>query len=104
MPETPSIKDLNSLGIFSGRISEPQSKSMDSYPFIFFNGVKEVKLTYELAQQRGQESYIQYDLTLGQENEQMPKRFAALESALKSLFWKEVQLKLSINGVEYKNV
>ena len=101
--KTPTINELNSLGLFSGRISEPQAKAMDAYPFIFFNGVKEVKIDYNIAQTKDNTSYISYDLTLNQENDQLSKRFIALESAIRSLFWKEMVLKLSINGEEYKN-
>jgi hypothetical protein len=32
----------------------------------------------------------------------MEKRFLGLEGAIKTLFWKEIKLKLSINGKEYQ--
>lgn len=101
--KVPSIRDLNALGMFAGRISEPQVKSMQSYPFIFFNTVQKVSIDYEIAQTKSVQSYVSYDLTLTEDNDQLPKRFEALQSALRSLFWKELDLKLFINGKEYKN-
>jgi len=43
-------------------------------------------------------------LTLKEENDHLEKRYKALESALRSLFWKELKIKVSINSQEaYKS-
>ncbi len=103
MTNTPTIQELNSLALFSGRLSEIHIKNLESFPFIYFNGVTEAKIDYDVAQLKDKESCIHYNLTLNQENDHLDKRFLGLENALKALFWKEVVLKLSINGEEYKN-
>lgn len=103
MANTPTLQELNSLGMFSGRLSEVHCRNLDSFPFIYFNGVKEVKLGYDISHVKGGDSFVHYDLTLDQENDHMDKRFSALQTAIKALFWKEVALKLSINGKEYRN-
>lgn len=99
----PSPEDLNKLMTFFGRIPETHIKAMESYPFIFFNHVTEAKLDYDIQQVKGVPSTVSYDLILSQENDLLDKRFQGLEKAIKDLFWKEVGLKLSINGKEYKH-
>ena len=101
--KTPSIQELNSLGVFSGRISEIHIKNMQSFPFIYFNSVQEAKLDYDISQIKDGKSYVHYDLKLKKkDNDFMEKRFLGLEGAIKTLFWKEIKLKLSINGKEYQ--
>ena len=99
----PTISELNSLGILSGTLSEVHVKNLQVFPFIYFNGISEAKLDYDVVQSKDNNSYVHYDLTLNQTNDHLDKRFAGLEAALRALFWKEIQLKLTINGEEYKN-
>ena len=99
-----SIQDLTKLTAFFGRISEVHIKNLQSFPFIFFNGVKEVKLEHDISTVKGGPSLISYDLTLDGENNHPEKRYQALEEAIRSIFWKEVKIKLSINFEEvYKS-
>lgn len=100
---SPTNKELTSLGIFLGRLSETHIKNLESFPFIYFNGVKEAHVDYDVAQAKDSSSYIAYYLVLNENNDHLDKRFEGLETAIRSLFWKEIELRLSINGKEYKN-
>jgi hypothetical protein len=98
-----NIQDLTKLVLFTGRLSEIHIKNLQSFPFIYFNDIIEAKLDYDISQVKEVPSFIRYDLILSQENDQLNKRFDGLKVAVKSLFWKEMELKLSINGQEFKN-
>ena len=91
------------MGIFLGRLSETHIKNLQSFPFIYFNGLTEAKLDYDVAQSKDGSSYISYGLTLTEDNDHIAERYKALETSIRALFWKEIQLRLSINGKEYKN-
>lgn len=103
--ETPSIQDLTKLTLFLGRVSSVHLANLKSYAWIFFNDVKEVALEYSVeTTDRTKSTIFSYDLTLNMEtNDHLEKRYLALLSAIRSIFWKEVQLRLTINGKVYKN-
>jgi hypothetical protein len=99
-----SIQELNQLMIFSRQLSSVHVESIKSYPFIFFNGLTEVKVDHDISLVVDGPSLVSYDLTLKEENDHLEKRYKALESALRSLFWKELKIKVSINSQEaYKS-
>jgi len=92
------IRELAKLSILSNRISEIHEKNLKAYPFIFFNGVKEAAIDYEL--ERGQKNHVKFVLTLkdGQETPSLEKRLSALDQSVKNLFWKEVSTSVIMNG------
>ena len=99
MSETP-LADITKLGLFLGRVSEVHLKNLKSFPWIFFNGLSQVGLDYDIASTKEGVSSVSYDLAVGQENDNLPKRYQALEAAVRSLFWKDVKVAVSINGKE----
>ena len=104
--ETPPIGDLTKLMLFFGKVSEVHIRNLQSYPYIFFNELKECKLDYSIATvDKSEPTTFSYDLILNLEsNDRLEKRYSALESAVRKLFWKEAQIKVSINGKEvYKS-
>jgi hypothetical protein len=99
-----NIKDLTKLMMFSGRLSSVHVENLKSFPFIFFNGVTEVKIDHDISTTKDKPSIVSYDLKLDTENDFLDKRYQALESAIRGLFWKEVRLQVSINNKEvYKS-
>jgi hypothetical protein len=100
-----SIADLTKLGLFFGRISEVHIKNLKAFPFIFFNGVsKTSNMDYDIATKKDQDSTISYNLDMTEENDHLDKRYKAIETAVRDLFWKEMKVKISINGKEvYKS-
>lgn len=100
MSDTAKPGDLTKLMMFFGRIPETHIKALQSYPWIFFNDLKEVKLDYNIATKKEEQSLISYDLYIDKENDHMPKRYEALERAVRDLFWKEVKTQIKINGEE----
>lgn len=92
------VRELAKLSILSDRISEFHEENLQTYPFIFFNGVKEAKIDYNL--KRGEKNYVSYDIALkdGSENPSLEKRLESLDKSIKNLFWKEVSVSVYLNG------
>ena len=104
MSESTSIKELTKLNLLFGRISEVHVKNLQSFPFIYFNDLTEVKLAYDIATKREGFSSVTYDLIITKENDLLPKRFEALSTAVKAIFWEDISVKILINGIEvYKS-
>ena len=90
--------------MFLGRVSEVHLVNMKSFPWIFFNDLADFKLDYDIASTKEGNSVVSYDLSIVKENDSLDKRYKALESAIRTLFWKEVKIKISVNGKEeYKS-
>ena len=92
--------------IMSGTISEVHIKNLQSFPFIFFNEISECKIEYSVATtNKAERTEFVYNITLNLEsNDNLPKRYEALQNAVRALFWKEAQIIIKLNGQEvYKN-
>ncbi len=108
------VRDMAKLTIMSNQISEIQLKNMKMYPFIFFEGVKSVTLDFNL--QRVDDvlvdklqnltlnkpinaSYVKYSLVIDESVAQpnIDRRYAALESSIRSLFWKNITVEIQFN-------
>jgi hypothetical protein len=111
---------MASLSILANRITATQEESLSKYPFIFIEGVKEASIEYDFSADRPTEAIedvknmaitykitsptkptsIKYNLTVTKEaaNEHLDKRFAALENAVRTLFWKDTVVEVTINN------
>lgn len=104
--KTPSLEDLTKLVMFTGRVSEVHLENLKRFPFIFFNNIVDAELNYSIeTTDKAKSSIFSYTLSMPWEfNDNLDKRYKALESAVRSLFWKEVKIELKINDVEvYKS-
>jgi hypothetical protein len=92
------VRELAQLSILSNRISKVHEKNLRAYPFIFFNGVKDAKVDYEL--ERGSKNHVKFSLFLKEDSDNplLEKRFEALDQSIKNLFWKEVTVSIELNG------
>lgn len=119
MSDAPSkeqlIRDMAMLSITSGRISSIQEKNLKMFPLIFFNNVKQVKIDYDFSntalvdyEQDNKEVQIKYnfqkidtshfkinyyiDFENDEKQDNLDKRFTALEESVKGLFWKNMKV------------
>lgn len=106
------LKEMAQLTALSGRISEVQAKNLQYFPMVFFESVKEVKIDYDLAPNKsmGDEptnsnSLVSYYLILDEsKNDNVDKRFLALEKSVRALFWTDVVIEVYFNGqIKYKS-
>ncbi len=93
--------------VFFGRVPETHLISLKSFPFIFFNDHTEApRLDYSVATKKEDDyTYFKYSFNIKLEsNDQLEKRYRALETAVRDLFWKEAKIQININGKEvYKS-
>src|ERR1035437_671678 len=109
------VKDMAKLVLISGKITPMHEKNMKMYPLIYFDGVKEVKIEYDLSHEADalvdkdnnltvnapkRNNIVSYHLTMHENafNHNMDKRFAPLEASIKTLFWKDLAIEVIIDG------
>lgn len=118
------VKKMAQFSISTNQINEIQEKNLKMYPFVFFNGVKSVKIEYDLTNHSKVEYdtnpktmeivykfdkpvtenfKVLYDLSIdeAQDNSNLEKRFDALEKSIHNLFWNGIPVEVAFNG---KNV
>lgn len=122
------LKKMAQLTISSNQINEVQQKNLKMYALVFFNGVKTVKIDYDLTntstvdfdtdpvkmdivykfQKPKTDNFkITYYLEIdeSQGNSSLDKRFDALEKAIATLFWTGIPIEVLFNGKSvYKSV
>lgn len=109
------IKDMAKLILVSGKISEVHVKNLQMYPLIYFDGVKEAKIDYDLSHKADalvdkdnnltvnapqRNNVVSYHLTMHPNalNLNLVNRFGALEASVRTLFWKDVIVELYMDG------
>lgn len=116
------IQEMARLTILSGRVSDVQLKNIKTFPLIFFDNVSEVKIDYDLSHKADvteddannklvinkptTNHYVAYYLELDEaSNEDLDKRFKALEESVRTLFWKDVSVEVYFNNkIKYKSL
>jgi hypothetical protein len=99
------LKEYAQLAIISGRLSEMHIQNLKLYPMIFFNGVHAVRIQYDLTHKKTAEdepvlnpNIVSFYLDLeGDQNAQIDKRFAALETAVRDLLWSDITVEIYFN-------
>jgi hypothetical protein len=118
---TNKVKDMAKLILVSGKISEVHEKNLKMYPLIYFNGVKEAKIDYDLSHKADalvdrmnnltirapfRSNVVTYYLTMNEnaKNDNVEKRFKALEASVRTLFWKDVIVEVFMDDkIVYKS-
>lgn len=123
-----TLRKMAQFSISTNQINEIQQKNLKMYPFVFFNGVKSVKIEYDLTNH----SKVDYELDPksaeitykfnkpvtdnfkivyhieideSEANPNMEKRFDALEKSIKTLLWNGIPLEVLFNKKSvYKSV
>jgi hypothetical protein len=101
------------LTIFSNKISDVQEKNLKTWPFVFFEGVKSVMIDYDLQRidditlddknlsinKPRSNNYVKYTLMIDENvsNSNIERRYSALESSVRGLFWKNVVVEIVFN-------
>ena len=107
------LKDLKRGAILTGRLSEVHIKTLQSSPFVFFDGLLEVKVSYNLvtdgsAEVPGLGSTVKFTLDFGSKYEPdqyHEKRLNALFATVHTILWPEVEVVVvDQDGNNLKNV
>jgi hypothetical protein len=121
------VREMAKLSLMSNKINEIQEKNLKMFPFIFFDGVKSVKIDYDLSNNQTIDteenakdleiSYkfnkletnhfrVSYYLTIEEkvDNLLIDKRYSAIEQSVRNLFWKETRVEIYIdNELKYRS-
>lgn len=109
-----TVRSMAALVINSNRISEVHEKSMKMYPLIYFEAVSQVKIDYDLSHSSDvdvdktnnvtvkkplRHCFVSYYLTIDESklDENLKKRWSALENSTRALFWKDLPVKIYFN-------
>ena len=104
-----TLKEMAQLTVFSNRISEQQEKNLKMWPFVYFENVMTVNVDYDLGHGVNDEkkeinhnSKVSYHLLMSDgyeeaNKEQLDKRFLAIETSVRQLFWKDVRVQVFFN-------
>lgn len=109
-----TVRGMAALIVNSNRISEVHEKSMKMYPLIYFDAVTQVKIDYDLSHQSDVEldkannikvksplrhCFVSYYLDIDESklDENLKARFSALENSTRTLFWKDLPVKIYFN-------
>lgn len=110
-----TVRGMATLILNSNRISEVHERSMKMYPLIYFEGVKSVKIEYDLSHESDVEldrqnnikvksplrnCFVSYYLTIDESptlNGSIEKRYEALEVSTRTLLWKDLPVKIYFN-------
>jgi hypothetical protein len=121
-PSTSSLlSEMARLTTLSGRISDVQIRNLKMFPLVFFEQVHEVKVDYDLSHKSDvledtsgnlvinaptRNNYVAYYLTLDEsKNEDLDKRYLALEKSVRTLFWTDLSVEVYFNDkIKYKSV
>jgi len=101
------LREMAKLSVLANRISEIQEKNLKSYPFVFFNDVKSVKIDYDIStvdddgKMNHGDHFIAYHLEIDGSTPTkvgMDKRFFCIAEATRLLFWSDLKVQVFING------
>jgi len=102
-----TIEDLNKIAMLTGEISSLHEKSLKTYPYIVFNGVKDFSIKYDISKdytKENGEGYFTFDIEIEKEQDLLDKRCENLTEWVRNLFWREIKIEIYLNGkLEYKN-
>lgn len=115
-----TVKDMAKLVLVSGKLSDVHVKNMQMYPLIFFNAVKEAKIEYDLSHKADalvdkhndltiktpyRNNVVTYYLSLDEKSQDnLDKRFSALEASIRTLFWNDIAIEVFFNDrIVYKS-
>lgn len=102
------IREMARLTVLSNKINPIQEKNLKMYPLVFFQGVKSVKIDYDLSHRKTtvdepviNNSIVSYYLSIEDEaqNSHLDERFKHLEKSVRNLFWNDLTVEVYFNDV-----
>lgn len=94
------LSDLKRMTILTGKLSSVHEKTLKSAPFIFFDNIEKVSISYDIktsseASLPGLGSKISFTIAFSESPSDDPileKRTEALKNTVQTLLWKEVEV------------
>lgn len=115
-----TLKEMAKLTMLSNKLNDIQLKNLSMFPLIFFNKINQVTVDYDLSnnlavdteedsnkldikytfESATQHLTVKYLLETNESVEQdsLAKRFDALETSVRGILWKDINVKVYINN------
>lgn len=102
------IKEMALLTVLSNKINPIQEQNLKMYPMVFFQGVKSVKIDFDLQHRKTtmdepviNSNIVSYYITIDEnaQNEHLAERFKYLEQSVKNLFWNDLTVEVYFNDI-----
>jgi hypothetical protein len=101
------LEDLRKITMLTGELSSVHQESLQSWPLILFDDVKNVEIKYDLTKDRIKEvgeGYIYFDIETNEkyefkdECEKEIERSKILVDWVRDMFWPEIFVRVTINN------
>ena len=115
------VREMAKLTLLTNKLNPIQEKNLKLYPLIFFNGIKEAKMDFDLSNEQMIESTenskdleltyqfnkakthhlrVSYYLEIEEnaDNHSENARYSAITQAVQNLLFKEIKVQVFING------
>lgn len=101
------VKEMARLTMLSNRLNEIQEKNLKLYPYIFFEGVKNGAIVYDLecrpdasSEDRQMSTYVNYTIEVSPDTviTFLDQRIAALKVAVRTIFWSDLTVNVEVKG------
>lgn len=103
------IDDMRNITMLTGEISSLHIQNLQQWSFVAFDGVESVEIDYDLSKDTTQSAgegfvYFNIDVEETAENDKLEERCKTLTSWVRDMFWPEIKVSVSFNGVsQYSN-
>lgn len=115
------VREMAKLSLLTNKLNPIQEKNLKMYPLVFFNGVKNAKIefnlsndqmvdsieekkdleiTYQFNKAQTEHLRVSYYLDIDEnvDNSYIEKRYEAIEKSVRNLLWIDIKVKVYING------
>lgn len=115
------VREMARLTLLTNKLNPIQEKNLKLYPLVFFNGIKEAKMDFDISNEQMIESIenrkdleltyqfqkaetrhlrVSYHLEIEEnaDNHSMDARYSAITQAVQNLLFKEIKVQVLING------
>lgn len=89
---------MRELTALTGEISELQGFNLKMFPFIVFNGIREVKLNFDFSEKKA--GIVDYLLTFNRGTRSLPQKekIPYLEKMVREILWNDTIVKVQKTG------
>jgi hypothetical protein len=96
------LDDMRRITMLTGEISNVHEMSLKQWPYVLFEGVQHVSVSYDLTKQTALENganHMSYTIYAPVVDEvQTKERSKILASWVRDMFWKEIDITVTVDG------
>lgn len=119
-----TLREMARLTMLTNKLNDVQIKNLKMYPFVFFEGVRELNLEYDLSnnldvstEENKKDLDVKYDVStetkhqfityritvddraFGLNQEHIQNRYNSIVAATRNIFWKDLKVNVYLNNM-----